>query len=89
VGGHLKPLVLQVRQLPDGRVQARRRDGKTLSAQERLAAKLIAYAERSPLNASVKDEIRRDFAQLPAVLMYSGGLDDDFWLILDRSFVAK
>ena len=89
MGGCLKPLVLEVRQLCDGRIQARRRDGRTLSQEERFAAKLIAYAEQSPLNALLKDEIRCDLAQLHALLMYSYGLDDEFWLILDRSFVAN
>lgn len=85
----MNQLLLQVRQLSDGRILARRRDGKTLSQQERFAAKLIAYAERSPLSASVKDEKRCDLAQLHAVLMYSDELDDDLWLILDRSFLPN
>jgi len=80
--------VLQVRKLPDGRVQARRKDGKPLTPEDRQEARRMAVIEELPPRAWVVEEIRDD-GRLKAVKICSALLEDHLWLILDRSFVPK
>jgi hypothetical protein len=84
----MKTMMLELR-LSDGKVLARRRDGKPLSERDRLAAKTIAHAKKHPLHASVRGEVQDENSSPMAIRMSSKILGDDFWLILDERFIAR
>lgn len=79
---------IEIRKTPDGRIQARRMDGKPLTAEDREQARLMAVIEELPPRAWVAQEIR-DGSNLKAIKICSAVLQDHLWLILDRSFEPK
>ena len=72
---------LQIRKTPDGRIQARRLDGKPLTAEDRENAKTLMVIEALPPRAWVVEEICDK-----AVKICSEPLEDHLWLVIDRSF---
>ena len=76
---------IAIRRLPDGRILARRKDGKPLTPQDREEAKKLAVIEELPPRAWVVDEIR-DGKTLKAVKICSAFLEDHLWLVIDRSY---
>ena len=78
--------MIEVKRTPEGKVLARRTDGRPLTAEDREAAKTIAIAEEQPLRARVVDRVHGDDGTLRAVLICSDLLEDHLWLIIDRSF---
>jgi hypothetical protein len=79
---------IEVRKTPDGRIQARRMDGKPLTAEDRERARCMAAIEELPPRAWVAEEIW-DGNSLRAMKICSAVLQDHLWLILDRSFEPK
>jgi len=79
---------IEIRKTPDGRIQARRFDGKPLTPEDREQAKAMAVIDELPPLAWVVKEIR-DGGKLKAVKICSAILQDHLWLILDRSFEPK
>jgi len=76
---------LEIRKTPDGRIQARRLDGKPLTPTDRDEAKKLAVMEELSPRAWVVEEIR-DGEKLKAVKICSELLEDRFWLVIDRSY---
>ena len=79
---------IEIRKTPDGRIQARRLDGKPLTSEDREESRRMAVIEELPPRAWVAQEIR-DGNNLKAVKICSAVLQDHLWLILDRSFEPK
>lgn len=79
---------IEIRKTPDGRIQARRLDGKPLSAADREEARRMAVIEELPPRAWVVEEAR-DREKLKAVKIWSVVLQDHLWLVIDRSFEPK
>jgi hypothetical protein len=79
---------IEIRKTPDGRIQARRFDGKPLTPEDREEARRLAVIEELPPRAWVAEELR-DGNSLRAVKICSAVLEDHLWLILDRSFEPK
>ena len=79
---------IEIRKNLDGRIQARRLDGKPLTSEDREEARRMALIEELPPRAWVAQEIR-DGNNLKAVKICSAVLQDHLWLILDRSFEPK
>jgi len=79
---------IEIRKTPDGRIQARRLDGKPLTTEDREEARLMVSVEELPPRAWVAEEIRTGNS-LRAVKICSTVLQDHLWLILDRSFEPK
>jgi hypothetical protein len=77
-----------IRKTPDGRVQARRLDGKPLSAADREEARRLAVIKELPTRAWVVEEVW-DGGNLKAVKICSAVLEDHLWLVIDRSFEPK
>ena len=74
---------IEIRKTPDGRVQARRKDGRPLTAEDREEAKKLAVIEELPARAWVVEEIH-DGEKLKAVKIFSALLEDHLWLVIDR-----
>jgi hypothetical protein len=79
---------IEIRKTQDGRIQARRLDGKPLTSEDREEAHRLAVIDELPPRAWVAEEIR-DGNRLRAVKICSAVLEDHLWLILDRSFGPK
>jgi hypothetical protein len=79
---------IEIRKNLDGRIQARRLDGKPLTSEDREKARRMAVIEQLPPRACVAEEIR-DGNSLRAVKICSAVLQDHLWLILDRGFEPK
>jgi hypothetical protein len=79
---------IEIRKTLDGRIQARRLDGKPLTPEDREEAQRIAVIEELSPRAWVAEEIR-DGNHLRAVKICSAVLQDHLWLIFDRSFEPK
>jgi hypothetical protein len=75
----------EIRRTPDGRIQARRKDGQPLSTQDREEARRLAVIEDLPPRAWVVEEIR-DGGTLKAVKICSAALEDHLWLVIERSY---
>lgn len=76
---------IQVRKLPDGRLQVRRLDGKPLSTADREEARRIAEAEQAgPSFAELTAEI--DSGKVQAVLIHSEILQAPLWLAFNAEF---
>jgi hypothetical protein len=78
-------LGIEIRKTPDGRIQARRRDGKPLTPQDRQEARRIAIAQDLPPRAWVAEEVC-EAGKLRAIKIYSELLHDHLYFIFDRSF---
>ena len=79
---------IEIRKTPAGKLQARRFDGKPLTAEDREEARRIATIGELPPRAWVVEE-SRDGGKLRAVKICSAVLEDHLWLILDRSFKPR
>jgi len=79
---------IEIRKTPDGRIQARRLDGKPLTNEDREQARRLVVIDELPPRAWVAEEIR-DGDCLKAVKICSALLEDHLWLILDRSFEPR
>lgn len=79
---------IEIRKTPDGKIQARRLDGKPLTNEDREQARRLVVINELPPRASVAEEIR-DGDCLKAVKICSAVLEDHLWLILDRSFEPR
>jgi hypothetical protein len=79
---------IAIRKTPDGRIQARRLDGKPLSAADREEARRMAVIEELPPRAWVVEEVR-DGGNLKAVKICSAVLQDHLWLVISRRFEPK
>jgi hypothetical protein len=77
-------VAIQVRRTPDGRIQARRVDGKPLTARDREEARTLAAIYEIPCRAWVVEEIRG--GSLQAVKICSEILADHLWLIVDHNY---
>lgn len=76
---------IEIRKTSDGRIQARRRDGRPLSPTDKEQARLMAVIEELPPRAWVLEAIR-DGENLRAVKICSAVLQDHLWLVIDRSY---
>ena len=76
---------IEIRKTPDGRIQARRLDGKPLTPEDKEQAQRLAVIEELPPRAWVVEEIR-DGEKLKAVKLCSALLEDYLWLIIDRGY---
>jgi hypothetical protein len=81
-------LAIAIRKTPDGRIQARRIDGKPLSAADREEARRMSLIAEIPARAWVVEEVR-DNGKLRAVKICSAVLQDHLWVLMDRSFESK
>jgi hypothetical protein len=72
--------ILAVRKLPDGRIQARRSDGKPMSAADRQEARRLAGIAENGNTAPVVDSIIND--RTIAVLIDSTVLGSSIWFAL-------
>ena len=79
---------IAIRKTLDGRVQARRIDGKPLSVQDREDARLMVMIEELPPRASVVEEVR-DEQKLRAVKICSTLVEEHLWLLLDRTYQPR
>jgi hypothetical protein len=79
---------IEIRKTPDGRIQARRLDGRPLTSEDREEARRMALIKELPPRAWVAQEIR-DGSNLKAMKICSAVLQDHLWLILDGSFEPK
>jgi hypothetical protein len=79
---------IEIRKNLDGRIQARRFDGKPLTSEDREEARRMAVIEELPPRAWVAQEAR-DGSNLKAIKICSAVLQDHLWLIFDRSFEPK
>jgi len=75
---------IAIRKTPDGRIQARRLDGRPLTPEDKDQAIRLALIEALPPRAWVIEV--RDGEKLKAVKICSAVLQDHLWLIIDRSF---
>ena len=76
---------IQIRKTPDGRIQARRSDGKPFTPEDREEAKKLAVIEELPPRAWVVYEVH-DGESLKAVKICSAALQDHLWLLIDRHY---
>jgi len=76
---------IQIRKTLDGRIQARRLDGKTMTSQDRAEARRIAILVTIPNCARIVEEIR-DGQRLRALQLYSTLLQDCLWIVIDRTY---
>jgi len=76
---------IEIRKTPDGRIQARRVDGRPLTPADKEQAQRLAVIEELPPRAWVVEEVR-DGEKLKAVKICSAIVEDHLWLIVDRSF---
>jgi hypothetical protein len=76
---------IEIRKTPDGRILARRKDGKPLTAADKEQAKSLAVIEELPPRAWVVEEIC-DGEKLMAVKLCSAPLEDNLWLLIDRGY---
>lgn len=76
---------IAIRTTPDGRIQARRIDGRPLTPLDREEAKTLAVMESLPPRAWVVEEIRHG-GSLKAVKICSAPLEDHLWLVIDRNY---
>lgn len=79
---------LEIRKSQDGRIQARRVDGRPMTPEDREQARKLAVFENLPPRSWVVGEIC-DGKTLRSVKMRSALLEDDLWLVIDRSFNAN
>ena len=79
---------IAIRKTPDGRVQARRIDGKPLSDADREEARRMALIAEIPPRAWVVEEVR-DGEKLKAVKICSAILEDNLWVVIDRSYQPR
>jgi hypothetical protein len=79
---------IEIRKNLDGRIQARRLDGKPRTSEDREEARRMAIIEELPPRAWMAKEIR-DGNNLKAIKICSAVLLDHLWLILDRRFEPK
>jgi hypothetical protein len=76
---------IAIRKTSDGRIQARRIDGKPLSIADKEEARRMAVIEELPPRAWVVEEVRVG-GKLKAVKICSAVLEDHLWIVIDRSF---
>jgi hypothetical protein len=76
---------ITIRKTPDGRIQARRLDGRPLTVEDKEHAQRLAVIEELPPRAWVVEE-HRDGNNLRAVKICSALLEDHLWLVIDRSY---
>lgn len=83
--------LLEVKKNPDGKVLARRTDGRPLTSQDREEAKRLIQTQEdlTPIRAWVAEEARGENGELRAVLICSALFGAHLWMILDRSFEPK
>lgn|GEM_PF-2767510 len=76
---------IQVRKTPDGRIQARRKDGRPLTPEDREQARRMAVIDELPPRSWVIEEVF-DRQNLRAIKICSAFLEDHLWLIFDRNY---
>lgn len=76
---------LEIRRTADGRIQARRKDGRPLTPEDKEQAQLLAVIDELPPRAWVVEEIR-DGEKSRAFKICSEPLEDHLWLVIDRSY---
>ena len=76
---------IAIRKTPDGRIQARRLDGRPLTPADKEQAQRLAVIAELPPCAWVVEEVR-DGEKLKAVKICSALLEDHLWLVIDRSY---
>jgi hypothetical protein len=76
---------IAIRKTSDGRIQARRIDGKPLTVADREEAQRMALIEEIPPRAWVVEEVR-DGGKLKAVKICSAVLGDHLWVVIDRNY---
>ena len=83
--------LLEVKKTPNGKVLARRRDGKPLTARDRKEAKQMiqARADLAPIRGWGVQEIRGPNGYLRAIQIRSAVLEAYLWVIWDRTFQPK
>ncbi|MDP2601783.1 MAG: hypothetical protein Q8S00_04220 [Deltaproteobacteria bacterium] len=84
--------VIQVRKLPDGRLQARRLDGEPMTAADRQEAKRLAGAETAKAEATPRAGVIEEITEpatgeLRAVKICSALLETHLWVLHDRDFI--
>ncbi|MEE8113487.1 MAG: hypothetical protein V3T23_03945 [Nitrososphaerales archaeon] len=83
--------LLEVKKAPDGRVLARRIDGRPLTPRDRAEAKQMIQVREdiAPIHAEVVEEVRRKNGKLRAVLARSALFEPPLWVVWDRSYEPK
>jgi hypothetical protein len=87
MGDTVKAAALELRKDRRGRVQARRKDGKPLTAEDRMEALALATDQQTEPRAWVIEEVRAPAGRLLAVLICSALVEDHLWLIIDQTFI--
>jgi hypothetical protein len=79
---------IKIGKIPEGRIQARRIDGKPLSDADSEEARRMASIEELPPRAWLVEEVRYG-GKLKAVKICSAVLQDHLLVVTDRSFETK
>ena len=77
--------LIEVKRTAEGRVLARRVDGRPMTSQDLEQSRRLAVIANLPPRAWVVEEVR-DGETLRAVKICSEFLEDHLWLVLDRGF---
>jgi hypothetical protein len=88
MGGSIVNVAIEIRKTQNGRIQARRLDGRPLTSEDRENARWMALTEDLPARAWVAEEIRNGNS-LKAVKICSAVLEDHLWLVIDRAYEPK
>jgi hypothetical protein len=76
---------IEIRKTADGRIQARRKDGRPLTPEDREQARRMASIDELPPRSWVIEEVF-DRQNLRAIKICSAFLEDHLWLVIDRSY---
>jgi len=76
---------IEIRKTADGRIQARRKDGRPLTPEDREQARRMAVIDELPPRSWVIEEVF-DRQNLLAIKICSAFLEDHLWLVIDRSY---
>jgi hypothetical protein len=87
MGNTVKMAALELRKDRRGRVQARRKDGKPLTVEDRMKALAMVTDQPTEPRAWVIEEVRDQAGRLRAVLICSMLVEDHVWLIIDQTFI--
>ena len=76
---------IEIRKTADGQIQARRKDGRPLTPEDRQQARQMAIIDELPPRSWVIEEVF-DRQNLRAIKICSAFLEDHLWLVIDRSY---
>ena len=76
---------IEIRKTADGRFQARRKDGRPLTSEDREQARRMAVIDELPPRSWVIEEVF-DRQNLRAIKICCAFLEDHLWIVIDRSY---